>query len=56
MIARECSEENYMKIMENFGSIAHQQDCMNTIGLWSVLKKVFPKNTQPPPVAKHDFC
>ena len=55
MIASECSEENYLKIMENFGKIGHQQDCMNTTGMWGVLKKVFPKNTQPPIIAKRDF-
>ena len=42
MIASECSEENYLKIMENFGKIGHQQDCMYTTGMWGVLTKSFP--------------
>ena len=54
VIAQECSEENYLKIKENFELLSNKQDSMNTPGMWAIMRKVFPKNSNPPPVAKRD--
>ena len=55
-ISMECSEDNYKKIKDNFEQLSINQDSLNTTGMWSLLKKLFPKNTPPPPVAKLDIA
>ena len=55
VIAQECSKDNFEKIKENFQTFANQNDVLNTNGVWSLMRKVFPKNTQPLPVAKRNI-
>ena len=54
IIAEECSEENFQKIKDNFQSLSSQHDKLNNNGMWNLMKKVFPKNVQPLPVAKRN--
>ena len=54
IIAKECSEENYEKIKDNLQGLADQSDILNTNGVWNIMKKIFPKNVQPLPVAKRN--
>jgi hypothetical protein len=54
VIAQECSEENFQKIKDNFEILSTQQDSLNANGMWAIMKKVFPKNSIPPPVAKRN--
>ena len=52
IIAKECSEENFQKIKDNFQCLSGDNDQLNCNGMWSLMKKVFPKNTLPLPVGK----
>ena len=54
IIAEECSEDNFQKIKENFQNLSGQHDHLNCNGMWTLMKKVFPKNVQPLPVAKRN--
>ena len=55
VIAKECSEENFQKIKDNFLLLSDGNDKINSNGMWNLMKKVFPKNNPPLPVAKRNI-
>ena len=48
------AEENRIKVMENFKSLANVDGSTNNMGVWNIKKKVFPKNGESLPFAKKD--
>ena len=54
-ISQECSEENFQKFKENFQCLSGPEEKLNTNGMWNLMKRVFPKNSQPLPVAKKNL-
>ena len=40
--------------MESFKTLSETDGSININGMWSIKKKVFPKNTKPLPCAKKD--
>ena len=48
------SEENRNKVMNNFKCLANVDGSTNTMGVWKIKKKVFPKNAESLPFAKKD--
>ena len=48
-ITSEISKENRDKVMESFKTLSETDGSININGMWSIKKKVFPKNTKPLP-------
>ena len=48
------SEENRLKVIDNFKSLASMDGSTNTMGVWKIKKKVFPKCSESLPFAKKD--
>ena len=40
-IAKECSEENYKKVRDNFGKFSNDLGTLNNNGLWKIKKNIF---------------
>ena len=53
-ITSEISKENRDKVIESFKTLSETDGSININGMWSMKKKVFPKNTKPLPCAKKD--
>ena len=54
MIAKEIAEDNRNKIVEAFKTMTDTDGTANINGLWSLKRKLFPKNSKPLPVAKRN--
>ena len=48
------SEDNRNRVMNNFKCLANVDGSTNTMGVWNIKKKVFPKNAESLPFAKKD--
>ena len=46
---------NRNKVIENFGSLRNSDGRTNTIGVWKIVRKVFPKNKETLPFAIKDL-
>ena len=51
-ITNEVAKDNRDKVMDSFKTLADTNGTININGIWSLKKKVFPKNTKPLPCAK----
>ena len=54
-LASETAEENMKKVVENFSTFAKSDGSVHNNGMWSIKKKIFPKNAKIVPTAKKDF-
>ena len=49
------AEENRSKVLENFKNLSSPDGLVNTNGMWSIKRKIFPKNKETLPFAKQNF-
>ena len=54
-ISENVAEENRSKIKEHFQKLSNPDGLLNTNGMWSIKRKMFPKNRETLPFAKQDF-
>ena len=53
-IANLTAEENRKKVFEDFGKLSNTDGTTNINGIWSLKRKLFPKNSEPIPIAKRN--
>ena len=51
-ISSRMENENFKKVSENFGSMSDTTGSLNTNGMWSLKKKIFPSKRKGPIIAK----
>ena len=49
------AEENRKQVYENFEKLSNTDGTTNNHGIWALKRKLFPKNTEPLPIAKRNF-
>ena len=54
-ICQLIAEESRNKVFDNFKVLANPEGLLHTNGMWSLKKKVFPKNKESLPFAKIDM-
>ena len=54
-ISELSAEENRNKVVDNFASLSDSDGTTNQNGFWAIKRKIFPKNKESLPFAKHDI-
>ena len=53
-ICSEVAKKNHAKVVDNFKLLADQTGSFQTLGMWNIKRKVFPRNKESLPFAKKD--